>query len=219
MDFRAVPIIVVFAVLCGPASPGSPALSAQHADIGDRDQWQRPAAVMDALQIHAGSRVADVGAGTGYFTFHLAERVGPTGRVYATDVNPGALSDISRRAALHRLRQIVPVLATASDSGLPPDSIDVALIVNTYHELRDPDGVLKSLRRALKPRGLLAIIDCSALPNELPGSYMRHHRIPPTEVKQDAADDGFRFVRSELGFVDPATPFSYWFFLVFERRE
>lgn len=194
-----------------------PRVSAQHAEVGNRDEWQRPAAVMDALGIRAGSRVADIGAGSGYFTFHLAARVGPTGRVYAVDINPGALADIASRASARRLPQVVPVLATASDVALPAGSIDVALVVNTYHELRDPDGVLRSLRRALGPRGLLAIIDCDATPGELTGSYLRHHRIPAREVKQDAADDGFRFLRSELGFVDPATPFSYWFFLVFEK--
>lgn len=192
--------------------------SAQHAEIGNRDDWQRPAAVMDALGIKPGTRVADVGAGGGYFTFHLAGRVGATGRVYAVDVNPGALTDIARRASDRHLRQIVPVLATASDAGLGSGTIDVALVVNTYHELRDPDGVLASLRRALKPHGLLVIIDCDAVPGELPGSYLRHHRIPQREVRQDAAGNGFRFLRSELGFVDPATPFSYWFFLVFERQ-
>ena len=207
---------VAFGALCGAGSRlDGPAL-AQHAEVGNRDDWQRPRAVMDALQIHAGSRVADIGAGGGYFTFHLAERVGAKGRVYAVDVDPSALLAIQRRASERRLRQIVPVLATESDPGLPPASIDVALIVNTYHELRDPDGVLQALRRALRPHGLLGLIDCSAAPDEKPASYMRHHRIPPSEVMQDAADDGFRFLRSELGFVDPATPFSYWFFLVFE---
>ena len=76
---------------------------------------------------------------------------------------------------------------------------------------------VKDFRSGLKPGGLLAIIDCEATPGEVPESYVRHHRVPSASVRNEAARNGFRFLRSELGFVDPATPFSYWFFLVFER--
>jgi ubiquinone/menaquinone biosynthesis C-methylase UbiE len=191
--------------------------TAQHAESGDRDAWQRPELVMDALGVRAGSRVADVGAGTGYFTFHLARRVGPTGRVYAVDVNPGALEDIAREARGRRLENITIVTGTESDPRLPADSLDMVLVVNTYHELRDPNGMLQGIRRALKPRGLLAVIDADAGLSEGPDSYLRHHRISSQDVLQEATATGFRFVRRELGFIDPATPFSYWFFMVFER--
>lgn len=189
---------------------------AQHTETGNRDEWQHPDAVMSALGIRAGSRVADVGAGSGYFTFHLAARVGPVGRVYAQDVDVRALDDIARRAAAQRLVQIVTVRGTEDDPRLPP-GLDVVLVVNTYHELRAYDGMMDGFRRALKPHGLLAIIDCEAAPNETADSYVRHHRVPSAAVRDEASRNGFRFLRNELGFVDPSTPFSYWFFIVFER--
>lgn len=189
----------------------------QHVEVGNRDDWQRPAAVMDALRIGPGSRVADIGAGTGYFTFHLAKRVGPTGRVYAVDVQPGALADLGRRASAEGLAQIVTLRGTEEDPRLPAGGADVVLVVNTYHELRAYDAMMEGFWRGLKPGGLLAIIDCDAQPGEAPESYVRHHRVPSAVVRNEATRNGFRFLRSELGFVDPSTPFSYWFFLVFER--
>lgn len=189
----------------------------QHQEVGNRDDWQRPDAVMDALHIGPGSRVADIGAGTGYFTFHLAKRVGSAGRVYAVDIQPGALADLGRRASAEGLAQVVPVLGTEEDPRLPAGGVDVVLVVNTYHELRAYDAMMEGFRRGLKPGGLLAIIDCDAQPGESPESYVRHHRVPAAAVRNEAVRNDFRFVRSELGFVDPSTPFSYWFFLVFER--
>jgi predicted methyltransferase len=192
-------------------------LSAQHAEIGNRDDWQRPAVVMDLLRIGPGSRVADIGAGSGYFTFHLAQRVGATGRVYAVDVQRAALEDIDRRARARSQTQITTILGSDNDPHLPPESLDVVLVVNTYHELRAYDGMMEGFRRGLKAGGLLAVIDCEAEPGESSESYVRHHRVPSATVREEATRNGFRFLRNELGFVDPATPFSYWYFLVFER--
>ena len=189
----------------------------QHEEVGNRDDWQRPGAVMDALHIGPGTRVADIGAGTGYFTFHLAKRVGPAGRVYAVDVQQEALADIGRRASADRLSQIITVRGTEEDPHLPPLSVDVVLVVNTYHELRAYDAMMEGFQRALKRGGLLAIIDCEAERGEPPDSYTQHHRVPSAAVRDEAGRNGFRFLRNEIGFVNPATPFSYWFFLVFER--
>jgi len=190
---------------------------AQHEEVGNRDDWQRPAAVMDTLHIGPGTRVADIGAGTGYFTFQLAKRVGPAGRVYAVDIQPEALDDINRRASADRLPQIVTVRGSEEDPHLPSQSVDVVLVVNTYHELRAYDAMMEAFQRALKRGGLLAIIDCEAERGEFPDSYARHHRVPSAAVRDEATRNGFRFLRNEIGFVNPATPFSYWFFLVFER--
>lgn len=172
---------------------------------------------MDALGIGPGSRVADIGAGTGYFTFHLAQRVGTTGRVYVNDIKRASLEDIGRRASALGLTQITTILGSDNDPRLPPASLDVVLVVNTYHELQAYDAMMLGFRSGLKAGGLLAIIDCEAGPGELPESYVRHHRVPSASVRDEAARNGFRFLRTELGFVDPATPFSHWFFLVFER--
>jgi len=204
-------------VLALAGVPRSAPISPQHEEIGNRDDWQRPASVMDALGIGPGSHVADIGAGSGYFTFHLAQRVGAAGRVYAVDVRRTALEDIGRRASGLALTQITTILGGLNDPHLPPAGLDVVLVVNTYHELRAYDAMMQGFWRGLKAGGLLAIIDCEAAPGELFESYVRHHRVPSASVRNEAARNGFRFLRSELGFVDPATPFSYWYFLVFER--
>ena len=197
---------------------GVPAQSHVEPGAAARDAWQRPATVMDTLGIRAGSSVADIGAGTGYFTFHLARRVGARGRVYAEDIVPSALADIARRARSERLPQITTVLGTDEDPRLPT-GLDVVLVVNTYHEFRAYEPMMLAFRRALRAKGRLAIIDCEAQPGELPGAAFRHHRIASSTVKDDAVAAGFRFVRSELGFVDPSGGInpSYWFFLIFER--
>jgi predicted methyltransferase len=204
-------------VLALAGVPRGASSSAQHEEIGNRDEWQRPASVMDALRIEPGSRVADIGAGSGYFTFHLAQRVGATGRVYAVDVQRTALEDIGRRASRLAFTQITTILGSDNDPRLPAGSLDVVLVINTYHELRAYDAMMQGFWRGLKAGGLLAIIDCEAAPGESPESYSRHHRVPSSSVRDEAGRNGFRFVRTELGFVDPATPFSYWYFLVFER--
>ncbi len=193
-------------------------LPAHPDDSANRDEWQRPAAVMDALRVAPGSRVADIGAGSGYFTFHLANRVGPSGRVYAVDILPTALTEIDRRAAASGLTQITTVLGAVDDSRLPPQSLDVILVVNTYHELSMYDAMMRGLWRGLKPGGLLGIIDCEALPGESQASYARHHRIPSAVVREEAVRNGLRFLRNELGFIDPNAPwYAYWYFLIFER--
>ncbi len=172
---------------------------------------------MDALHIQPGSQVADIGAGTGYFTFHLAQRVGAAGSVYAVDVQRAALEDINRRASALALTHITTILGTDNDPHLPPESLDVVLVVNTYHELRAYDAMMQGFWRGLKGGGLLAIIDCEAVPGESLENSIRHHRVPSSAVRDEATRNGFRFLRSELGFVDPATPYSYWYFLIFER--
>jgi predicted methyltransferase len=206
---------VIFLLALAALLPQSPV----HVEGGDRDAWQRPEAVMDALGIRRGSRVADIGAGSGYFTFHLARRVGTGGRVYAVDVERPALEDIARRAAAARLRQVTVIAGTDEDPQLPPGSVDAVLVVNTYHEFRAFDRMMGGFRRALRPGGVLGIIDCEPLAGERPGRAYRYHRVAAATVREDAERAGLRFVRRELGFVDPhASLFSsYWYFLVFER--
>src|SRR5215475_5527696 len=98
-----------------------------------RDRWERPEEVMDAVGVKAGSTVADVGAGEGYFTFHLAERVGTTGKVYAEDILEDRLEKIRALAAERKLTQIETVLGAADDPRLPAERMDAVLVVNAYH--------------------------------------------------------------------------------------
>jgi len=181
-----------------------------------RDAWQRPQEVMDVLGLVAGSVVADVGCGKGYFTFHLAQRVTPTGRVYAVEIDEGDLKSIRQRAERERLNQVQTVLGRTDDPQLPATSLDAALVVNAYHEMRDYDAMLAGIYAALKPGGLLAIIDSPTDAGKARSSYYRRHRMPEEVVREDATRAGFRFLRAEPGFVRPRGNKEFYF-LVFEK--
>ena len=125
----------------------------------DRDAYQRPDQIMDALQIGEGSVVADLGAGGGWFTVRLAVRVGPNGRVYAEDIQHQMISAIERRVSREGFRNVVTVLGTPVDPKLPPGSLDAALMVDAYPEVEQPVTLLRNIARALKPKGMLGIIN------------------------------------------------------------
>ena len=144
--------------------------AAQHArlfppeDLGllegpDRDAYQRPDQIMDALQIGEGSVVADLGAGGGWFTVRLARRVGPNGRVFAEDIQPQMIDAIKRRMEREGLRNVQAVLGTPVDPGVPAASLDAALMVDAYHEFEQPVTLLRNVARALKPTGLIGIVN------------------------------------------------------------
>lgn len=126
-----------------------------------RDSWQRPDDVIRALEIRPGDRVADLGAGTGYFVPHLLEAVGSSGRVYAVDVDPGITEELSARYA-GSSENVAVVLGRYDDPELPDGSIDLVLIVNTYHHIEDRPSYFERLRADLSPRGRIAVIE----PNE-----------------------------------------------------
>jgi predicted methyltransferase len=171
---------------------------------------------MDALGLAAGTVVADIGCGKGYFTFHLAARVTPAGRVYAVDIDEGDLKSIRQRAERERLTQIQTVLGRTDDPRLPEASLDAALVVNAYHEMRDYDAMLAGIYAALKPGGLLGIIDSPTEPGQPRRSYFSRHRVPAAVVREEAARAGFRF-RSELpGFTRPRGNKEFYF-LLFEK--
>lgn len=183
-----------------------------------RDAWQRPAEVMDAIGISSGSVVADIGAGNGYFTFHLANRVGPRGRVYAVEISRSDLDDVLERAQRERLGQIEGVLGETNDPRLPAGALDAALIVNAYHEMRDHDAMLAAIFHALKPGGRLGIIDAGTEPGEDRETYFRRHRIPDALVREDAARAGFLYLGRRPGFTRPRDNREFWF-LVFTKPE
>jgi predicted methyltransferase len=127
----------------------------------DREQWQRPDQIMDALMIGEGSVVADLGAGGGWFTARLSARVGPNGVVYAEDIQPSMIDVIQRRRVRENLRNVRTVLGTANDPRLPP-GINAALIVDAYCEMEippaDPVMILKRVAQSLKPDGRIGVV-------------------------------------------------------------
>ena len=181
-----------------------------------RDRWEHPEEVMDALGIKPGATVADVGAGEGYFTFRLAARVGPSGKVYAEDILEDRLEKIRTLAAKRKLAQIETVLGTTDDPHLPAERIDVLLVVNAYHEMREYDAMLRGMFRALKPGALLGMIDASAEAGQPRESYYERHRIPEELLREDLRRNGFVFLRRQATFTPPDSDRIY-FFLIFEK--
>lgn len=181
-----------------------------------RDEWQRPNEVMDALQLRAGESVADIGAGQGYFTFKLAERVGPSGRVFAEDLLPERMAAARDAAAKHNLPQIETIIGTASDPRLPAGALDAILVMNAYHEFKDYDAMMRAMLAALKPGGLLGIIDAKDDLGQARAVYQQRHRLPEQMTLDDAKRNGFHFVKRLLGFTDSDTGREYYF-LLFEK--
>jgi ubiquinone/menaquinone biosynthesis C-methylase UbiE len=180
-------------------------------DAPDRDLWQRPDQIMDALGIADGSVVADIGAGSGWFTIRLARRVGPQGVVYAEDVQQEMINAISRRIGREGFNNVRPVLGSMTDPKLPARSIDAALMVDSFHEVDSGNRVamLSNLARALKPQGRIGIIDFR-LDGTGPGPAPEE-RVSPDVVVADAKTAGLRLIRQE--------PFlEYQYFLIFGAK-
>ncbi len=161
----------------------------------DRDLWQRPDQVMDAMGIADASVVADIGAGSGWFTIRLARRVGPQGLVYAEDVQPEMINAITRRVQREGLTNVRAVRGQNSDPRLPPGSLDAILVVDAYHEVEDRVTMLKNLARALKPQGRIGVVDFK-LDGTGPGPSPEE-RVSPDVVVKDAAKAGLRLVSQE----------------------
>jgi ubiquinone/menaquinone biosynthesis C-methylase UbiE len=144
---------------------------------------------MDHLRIGEGSVVADLGAGGGWFTIRLAQRVGPNGRVYAEDVQQEMIGSINRRVEREGLTWVKTVLGTPVDPQLP-GPVDVVLIVDAYHEMDDPVTLLRNVRKALKPRGRVGIVEFTK-DGHGPGPPMEE-RVDPDKVIADAKAAGLR---------------------------
>jgi ubiquinone/menaquinone biosynthesis C-methylase UbiE len=124
-----------------------------------RDDWQRVADVMTALAIGEGSQVADVGAGSGYFTEHLARIVGPSGRVFAVDISDRAISQLRTLARAEGFEHVEVVRGEVDDPKLPPATLDAALVVDSYHEMTEHAAMLAGMYNALKADGRLVMLD------------------------------------------------------------
>lgn len=134
-----------------------PAKFAKSFDDPRRDEWQMPSRVIDALGLKSGMAVADIGAGTGYFSMRLA-KVSPGLTVYAADIEPKMVEHLTHRAAGEKLSNVTAVLASASGPNLPKP-VDVVLVVDTYHHIGSRAAYFRELKKSLKPDGRIAIVD------------------------------------------------------------
>ena len=162
-------------------------------DRAERDLEEDPDLAVRLLRIQRGSTVADIGAGSGYFTLRLARAVGSMGRVYATDIQQGMLDLLQKNVARARLANVVPVLGTADDPKLPAESLDLALMVDVYHEFSQPQRMLQRIREALKPGGRLVLIEYRAEDPEVP--ILPDHKMTKAQVKLEVEHEGFTQTR------------------------
>ena len=174
----------------------------------DRDDWQLPNFVMDRLGIFEGARVADIGAGGGWFTIRLARRVGLSGTVYAEDIQRQMIESIDRRVKREGLTNVKPILGTAQDPQLP-GNLHAVLMVDTYTQLENPVALLRHIAAALAPSGKLGIVDFKLDGAGGPGPAL-DERISPDVIKAHAASAGLKLHSQE-------DVLRYQYLVVFER--
>jgi predicted methyltransferase len=165
----------------------------------ERDQEEEPTVALNVLKIAKGASVADIGAGSGYFTEMLAARVGPEGRVFANDVQPQMLEILARRLAVRNIANVTLVQGTIDDPKLSPASVDLALMVDVYHELSQPQTMLRHLKAALKPGGRLVLLEYRKEDPTIP--IRPEHKMSVAEAKMEVEAEGFTLAK-----VDEALP-------------
>jgi len=172
-----------------------------------RDEWQKPQQVVDALKLAPDMAVADIGAGTGYFTVRLAQAL-PKGRVYAADLEPDMVAYIEQRARQMKLANVTAIRAAADDAKLPAP-VDRVVIVDTYHHIEAREAYFRRLAGRLSPAGEVAIIDFT---RDSPFGPPVSTRLPAAEVKAEMQRAGYALT-AEHDFL----PHQY--FLVFRRQK
>lgn len=164
----------------------------------EREREEQPDRVIDSLRIPRGSTVIDLGAGVGYFTWRLAKRVGPQGKVIAVDIQPEMLEMLEENLSKRGISNVDVVLGTESDPRLPEGVAQLALLVDVYHELADPIATMGHVRRALKPGGRLVVVEYRKEEPWIPIHPL--HKMTVAEVRQEIEPTGFEFVEL-LGFL------------------
>lgn len=198
-----------------PQSSGrSTAERAANFERAERDQWQKPDEVIKALEVKNGTVIADIGAGSGYFSRRFAKAVAPQGKVYAVDIDKEILEYLEKRAREEKISNIEIVASKEDDPTLPENSIDLVFFADTTHHIANRVNFYRTLSKALKKGARMAIIDyppeahdkgfCRHLPEEL---------VPTSQVISEAEEAGFKKAK-EFDFLLPRQ-----YFLVFEKKD
>ena len=180
---------------------------AEEFDNPKRDAWQKPEEILDGLHLKRTSSVADIGAGTGYFSVRIAKRI-PDGKIFAVDVEPDMVGYLGERAKREHLTNLVPVQASADAANLP-EPVDVVLVVDTYHHIGNRPQYFAKLKSSLRPAGRLAIVDFKA---DSPSGPPAQYRISPETVTEELNAAGYSLMET-LQFL----PRQYY--LVFRKRD
>ena len=209
--------LLVAALACDTTPSDRATATHSFADVGywskifddpKRDVWQRPKELVAALALQPGQTVADVGAGTGYFSRYLADAVGPQGSVLAVEVEPTLVAHLRQRAEREHAANVVAVLAAPDDPRLPAAGVDLIFIVDTYHHLDHRMRYLPKLRAALRPGGRVAVVDWKA--GQLPEGPPPEHKIPRAQVVDEMRSAGF-------GLANDLDVLPYQYVLIFQE--
>jgi ubiquinone/menaquinone biosynthesis C-methylase UbiE len=193
-----VPLILILLLLAQASHPLTgrqiaPVMGAAGAgwlDRPEREAEEQPEQALDALKIRTGMTVADVGAGTGYMALRMARRVGPSGKVYANDLQPEMLQKLRARSQHEKLSNVETVQGTEADPKLPPNTMDLVLLVDVYHEFSQPQAMLDKIRESLKPDGRLVLLEYR---KEDPAVPIRiEHKMSVAEVKTEVEAQGYK---------------------------
>jgi len=205
------PIALLLAVVVAAQAPGvhpisgrrfAPVMGYQGADWlerSERDEEEAPDIALNVLKIPKGASVADIGAGSGFITERLSARVGPTGRVFANDLQPQMLQILGRRLAQRNITNVTLVQGTIDDPKLDAASVDLEIMVDVYHELSQPQAMLRRLRAALKPGGRLVLLEYRKEDPTVPIKF--EHKMSVAEAKMELEAEGFTLAK-----VDEALP-------------
>ncbi len=169
-------------------------MSVSGADWLDREERvreEKPDEAIAQLNLKPGMMVADIGAGTGFYTVRLARAVLPGGLVYANDIQPEMLERLKANAKAKGLKNVIPVLGTESDPKLTQQSLDMVLLVDVYHEFSRPQRMLDRIRDALKPDGQLVLLEFRKEDASVP--IRPEHKMSVPEVKAEVAPEGYTF--------------------------
>ncbi len=174
----------------------APVMGVAGADWLDREERVReeqPDKAIAALHLKPGEMVADVGAGTGFYSIRLARAVAPNGVVFANDIQAAMLERLKANAAHQHITNIVPVLGSESDPRLPEGKLDLVLLVDVYHEFSQPQRMLERIRDALKPGGELVLLEFRKEDASVP--IRPEHKMSVVEVKREVVPEGYEFER------------------------
>ena len=159
----------------------------------NREQEERCSLMLTNLGVKRGMTICDMGCGNGFYTLQLAKMTGEQGRVYAVDIQGEMLKMLKGRAEEQNVRNITPVLSTASDPKLPKGKIDLILLVDVYHEFSHPEEMLAAMREALSPEGVCALVEFRAEDPNVP--IKPEHKMTKEQIMQEWPPNGFKLVK------------------------
>lgn len=155
----------------------------------EREAEEQPEKALDALNLKPAMVVADIGAGVGYMSLRMARRVGPSGKVYANDLQPAMLDRLRQNAAKAGIGNVVTVVGDVGDPKLPANTMDLVLLVDVYHEFSQPQQMLRKIRETLKPDGRLVLLEYRAEDPNVP--ILAEHKMTVAQVKSELEAEGF----------------------------